>query len=71
MRYERTRLIDELNRAIKVTDIVIDTTPIDYPDRASRLSNLIGLLSRLFERTRSTNDLNRAVKVTDIVVGVA
>jgi hypothetical protein len=34
MRYERTRSLDDLNRAVEATDETAKTTPSDHPDRA-------------------------------------
>ncbi|KAL8367940.1 hypothetical protein RB599_003723 [Gaeumannomyces hyphopodioides] len=67
-RFDRTGSMDDLNRAVEVTDMAVDATPQDHPDRAAILNNLGGWLGRRFDRTGSMDDLNRAVEVTDMAV---
>ncbi|KAI2616349.1 CHAT domain-containing protein, partial [Hypoxylon sp. NC1633] len=60
--------LDDLNRAIDISERAMDATPQDYPDRAFRLNNIGGWLGRRFERTGSIDDLNRAIDISERVV---
>src|SRR5207248_692643 len=70
-RFERTGAIDDLNRAIEVTDMAIQNTPPDHSDRAGRLNNLGSWLGSRFERAGAIEDLNRAIEITDMAVATA
>ncbi|KAF2174672.1 hypothetical protein K469DRAFT_756644 [Zopfia rhizophila CBS 207.26] len=69
-RFERTGLMEDLNRAVDVADMAVNATPQDHPDRATILNNLGNRLGMRFERTGSMEDLNRAVDVADMAVNV-
>ncbi|RYP20115.1 hypothetical protein DL765_002957 [Monosporascus sp. GIB2] len=71
MRFERTGSIDDLNRAVDVTDVAVDATPQDHPNKAAWLYNLGTLLGMRFERTDSIDELNRAVNVASMIVEAA
>lgn len=58
--------MDDLNFAIEVADIAVNSTPQDHPDRAILLNYLGTYLKGRFERTGSMDDLNRAIDVTDM-----
>ncbi|RYP55467.1 hypothetical protein DL770_010905 [Monosporascus sp. CRB-9-2] len=68
MRFERTGSIADLNRAVDVADMAVDSTPQDHPDRAGWLNNLGNLLSKRFKQTGSIADLNRADDVANMAV---
>lgn len=67
-RFERTGSMDDLKRAVKVTDMALNSTPQGHPDRASLLNSLGIRLARRFERTGSMGDLNRAIDVAALAV---
>jgi hypothetical protein len=60
--------MDDLNRAIEMTNRAVAATPLDHPDRARWLNNLGTWLGTRFQRTEMMNELNRAVEVTDMAV---
>jgi tetratricopeptide (TPR) repeat protein len=68
MRYERTRSLVDLNRAVGAADEAVKATPLDHPDRASCLNNLGKGLGMRFERTGAMDDLNHAIEATDEAV---
>jgi hypothetical protein len=53
--------MDDLNRAVDVANMAVDSTPQDHPKRARRLSNLGTLLATRFEWTKSTDDIAHAL----------
>ncbi|KAI3326723.1 hypothetical protein HD806DRAFT_488009 [Xylariaceae sp. AK1471] len=67
-RFELTEVMEDLNQAVEIADVAMEATPIDHPDRASRLDNLGTWLGRRFERTSSMDDLNRAVDIASAAV---
>jgi methyl coenzyme M reductase subunit C-like uncharacterized protein (methanogenesis marker protein 7) len=67
-RFERTGSMDDLNRAVEVTNMAVDATPQDHPDRAACLNNLGSRLGTRFKRTGSIKDLNHAVDVAGMAV---
>lgn len=66
--FERTRSMDNLNRAVQFAEMTVDSTPHGHRDRAHCLDNLGNHLRRRFERTGSMTDLNRAVEVASMAV---
>ena len=66
--YERTGIIEDLNKAISIIEQVIDMTPQGSIHLAGMLSNFGAMLGMRFERTGSMGDLNRAVDVADMAV---
>ncbi|KAJ4116190.1 hypothetical protein NW768_011163 [Fusarium equiseti] len=62
-RYEQTRSIEDLTRAIEATQLAIGTMPINHPELAACLSNLGIWLSTRFEATGSMDDMERAIEV--------
>jgi Tetratricopeptide repeat len=68
MRYEWTRSLVDLNRAIGATDKAVKATPSDHPNRAGYLYNLGNRLGTRFERTGAMDDLNHAVEATNEAV---
>ncbi|PQE14984.1 TPR domain-containing protein [Rutstroemia sp. NJR-2017a BBW] len=61
-------LLNNLNRAIEVTEIAVGITQHNHPDRAARLNNLGNHLGERFDRTGSMDDLNRAIDTIDVAV---
>jgi tetratricopeptide (TPR) repeat protein len=61
-------MMDDLNRAIEVTDMAVNSTSDNHPARAGWLNNLCSQLGSRFERTGSMDDINRAVEVTNRAV---
>jgi hypothetical protein len=43
--------MQDLEQAIKVAQQAVDSTPVDYPDRAGRLNNLGAKLESRYKRT--------------------
>jgi hypothetical protein len=66
--YERTGIMEDLNKAFDMMEQVIDMTPQGSVYRANRLTNFGVILGKRFERTGSMDDLNRAVDVADMAV---
>ncbi|KAF2675633.1 hypothetical protein K458DRAFT_212328, partial [Lentithecium fluviatile CBS 122367] len=63
--YERTGIIEDLNKAFAIMEQILDMTPQGSVHRASMLSNFGVILGKRFERTGSMDDLNRAVDAAD------
>ena len=68
MLFKQTGLINNLNCAIDIANIAVNTTSQDYPYWASYLNNFRNLLGTQFKRTSLINNLNYTVDVADIVV---
>ena len=68
-RFERSGSIYDLNRAIDITSMLVETTTLqDDPNRAVLLHDLGLWLGRRFEQTNSLDDLNRAIDLATIAV---
>jgi len=67
-RFERTGLMDDLNRAITTNEQAVVLTPEDTPNLAMYLNNLGNALISRFERTGSMDDLNRAISTNEQAV---
>jgi hypothetical protein len=67
-RFEQTGLVEDLNRAVEVSDEAVTAIPLDHPDRASCLGNLGNWLGKRFKQTGVIDDLNRAVEASDEAV---
>ncbi|KAI3322844.1 hypothetical protein HD806DRAFT_116532 [Xylariaceae sp. AK1471] len=65
-RFERTGLMDDLNRAVDVASKAVDATPQDRPDRVSYLNSLGNLLGRRFQRMLSACSLSRQCSNTSL-----
>ena len=65
-RFERTGLMDNLNRAVDVASMALDATPQDHPDRAVILSKLGSYLHSRFERTGSTDDFDKSLRFSQM-----
>lgn len=66
--YERTGIMEDLNKAFDMMEQVLDMTTQGSVHQAGRLNNFGIILGRRFERTGSMEDLNRAVDVGDMAV---
>ena len=60
-RFERTGLMDDLDRAVDAANMAVDATPQDHPDRAGLLNNLGNWLGTRFGRTGSMDDIDHAL----------
>ncbi|PHH58885.1 hypothetical protein CDD81_4182 [Ophiocordyceps australis] len=67
-RFELTDSTNDLNRAINVATMAVNTTFDDMHYLVSRRFNLIRILMRRFERTNSIHDLNRIIRIADVVI---
>jgi hypothetical protein len=67
-RFEITRSIDDLNRAIRIIEQALAFTPEDHSDRVGILNNLESVLQSRFEMTGSMNDLNQAIAMREQAV---
>lgn len=59
--YEQAGLIDDLDRAVMITEQAIELTPDDRSDRAERLNNTGDGLPNVFDQTRLTDLLHRVI----------
>lgn len=66
--YERTRIREDLYKAISIMEQVIDMMPQESIYLAGMLNNFGAMLGRRFELTRSMNDLNRTLELAEIAV---
>ncbi|KAH6603228.1 hypothetical protein Trco_008003 [Trichoderma cornu-damae] len=69
-RFLHSDSIDDINRAISLTDKAVDGTPCGHADRASYLEHLGTYLSLRFSQTWSMADLDRAISVVGEAVDV-
>ena len=53
--------MDDLDHAIMTIEQVVDSTPVNHPDRAGSLNNLCIVLWRRFKRIGSMDDLDHAI----------
>ncbi|RDA85714.1 hypothetical protein CP532_0749 [Ophiocordyceps camponoti-leonardi (nom. inval.)] len=60
-RYERTRLMTDLESAIETAEKANEACPRDYPNRRLFLAALSRWLSERYSRTRSLDDIDRAI----------
>jgi tetratricopeptide (TPR) repeat protein len=67
-RFELSGSIDDLNRAIQITEQHITGMPEHYPHLDGVLNNLVVALRRRFERIQSIDDLNRAIDLNEKVI---
>ena len=68
MLFKQTGLINNLNYAVNIANIAVNTTPQDYPNQANYLNNLKNLLGIQFKRTSLIDDLNYAINIADMAV---
>jgi hypothetical protein len=60
-RFEQTRSIDDLNRAITLHEGAVAVTPNDHSDYSTYLSHLSSALRSRFDKTGSVDDLYQAI----------
>jgi hypothetical protein len=60
-RFNQTRAIEDLNRAIKITATAVTTTPSDHPDRAAILKNLGSWAGMRFTLTGAQRDIEASI----------
>jgi tetratricopeptide (TPR) repeat protein len=63
-RYDRTGEMGDLEEAMTAARRVVESTPLDSPYRARRLSNLASKLIRRYNRSGQMGDLEEAITVT-------
>ncbi|KAI2621937.1 CHAT domain-containing protein [Hypomontagnella submonticulosa] len=69
--FERTHSMDDLDRAIEVTNTAVDLVPRGHPNENQCLSNLGAVLLARFKRLGSMEDLNRAIDTMETLVNNA
>jgi hypothetical protein len=62
--------MDNLNYAVNITNIAVNTTPQDHSNWAAILNNFRNWLGRRFKWIGLINDFNHAVSVADIAVNI-
>lgn len=70
LRFEKTRSLDDLDRAIRENEKAVASTSADHLDHAIYLSNLGNLLRTRFEETGSMDDLNQAIVIAEQAVAL-
>jgi hypothetical protein len=60
LRFERTGVMEDLNRAVGVADKAVKATPLDHPNRAALLNNLGNRVGMRFQRTGAMEDQRRS-----------
>jgi tetratricopeptide (TPR) repeat protein len=60
--------MDDLNRAVELSDLALNATPLDHPNRAQYFTNLGNWRGTRFEQTKSMEDLDRAIEAADLAV---
>ncbi|KAI0852643.1 CHAT domain-containing protein [Daldinia vernicosa] len=65
-RFRRLESTNDINRAIDVLNMMVDTTPQDDPTLACRLGNLSMMLGRRFDQTDSMDDLRHSINALNM-----
>ncbi len=61
-RYQKTRVIADLEVAIQQYQEALDTTPDDHPNRADRLQNLRARYGNRYSQTGAIEDIEIAIQ---------
>ncbi|KAI9727443.1 MAG: hypothetical protein M1834_008387 [Cirrosporium novae-zelandiae] len=62
-RFERTRSFDDLNQGIQIFSTVVETAPLDHPDRIHFLNRAGIVLCLRFKEYGLMEDLDRAIEI--------
>ena len=57
--------MEDLDRAIETSEQAVKSTPVDHPNRATRLNSLGNALQSRFEMMGSMEDLDRAIETNE------
>jgi hypothetical protein len=67
-RYEWTGEMQDLEEAIRVARLAVESTPEDHPDRAGKLNSLGNKLESQYDRTGEMQDLEEAIQEARLAV---
>ena len=67
-RYERTKALDNLTRAINISEKLVHATSPKHSEAAHRFWFLGNVLRKRYDRTESLEDLDNAIKINDMAL---
>ncbi|EPS37250.1 hypothetical protein H072_9061 [Dactylellina haptotyla CBS 200.50] len=67
-RYDQSKDIHDIDRALWAAETIFDNTPADHPDYLMRLHNIAGLLGEKFDKAKDERALDRAIRITNKVL---